>query len=119
MKENLKDKIDNTIDYSRQWLLSIVRVIFTPIFIVLEIIKIIVHPIAYLWIFFQCEFLFKYYIRRQYFNVEYDTLLLYNINLNYPSRLKDTLQNRIYRWCAFKIFKRNNYKYDPNKKVSW
>lgn len=115
MEEKLQDKIDSICDYAQQWAKGIVIVLFAPIFIVWEVFKILIHPIIWSWTFFQCAFFIDYYIRKKYFNVEYNTLLRYNITLNHPSRKNDTLRNRLYRWCTFKVFERNNYKYDPNR----
>ena len=117
--ESIKDKFDNLKDYSQQWLKSIVTTLFAPIFILWEVFKMIVHPLIWAWTFFQCAFVIDYYVRRKYFNLEYNTLLRYNINLNFPSRQDGSLRNRIYRWCTFKIFKRNNWTYDPDRKASW
>lgn len=119
MKEELQDKIDAICDYAKQWAKGIITVIFAPIFITWTIFEILIHPIIWAWTFFQCQFIINYYVRRKYCNLEYNTLLRYNINLNYPSRQENTLQNRIYRWCTFKIFERNNYTYDPNRKASY
>lgn len=119
MKEKLQDKIEAICDYAQQWAKGIVIVLFAPIFILWEVFKILIHPIIWSWTFFQCAFIIDYYIKKKYFNLEYNTLLRYNITLNYPSKQGNTLRNKIYRWCTFKIFERNKWTFDPNRKASW
>lgn len=115
----IQESLETIADYSLQWIKALLTVVFAPLFIVWEMLKVMIHPIIWSWTFFQCAFIIDYYIRKKYFNLEYNTLLRYNITLNYPSRQADTLRNRIYRWCTFKIFERNNWAFDPNRKASW
>lgn len=119
MKETVKDKLETIADYSLRWVKALLTVVFAPLFIVWEILKVMIHPIIWSWTFFQCAFIIDYYIRKKYLNLEYNTLLRYNISLNYPSRQKNTLRNKIFRWCTFKIFQRNNWTFDPDRKASW
>lgn len=119
MKETLKDKLDSIVYILTQLAKAIITIIFAPLFLVLAILKVIIHPVIWAWTFFQCKFLIDYYIKRKYDNEKYENLVRLNINFNYPSRQKPTLRNKIFRWCLFKVFKKNNYTYDPERKSSW
>lgn len=119
MRYTIKDKISFLKNDVLEVLESLLKLVISPFCLIYAVLLIMIHPILYIWTYFQCMFLIDFYILRKYCDIEYDTLLRYNINLNSPSRRVNTFKNRIYRWCTFKIFERNNYKFDPERKASY
>jgi hypothetical protein len=63
---------------------------------------------------FQLKFLYEYHFTKVWYNVqEYRLLQINRISNNI--RNKNTIKDRIYRWCTGLINKRNNYIYNPDE----
>lgn len=112
MKHILRDKFRFLKSDILDFIQAFFVVILTPFCFIYHTLLIIIHPILWTATFFQCKFIWKFYVLNEYHNLEEKVLIRYSTNLDKPVRSTDTLRNKIYRWCTHRIFKRNNYSKD-------
>jgi len=95
-------------------ILFFILVVFGISFLIYDFIS---QMFKWLATFFQINFFYTYYFTKKYYNMEHESLERWNSVSN--SYFNGTgLRHRIYRYCAKKVSKRNNYTWNNKINIS-